>query len=151
MPSNTEPIYTGTPKIESCTPVLVCAGTDGVGFVVSGGTVTHYIAFTAGTNGSYIKEARIKCSTTNGATAVAATSIRFFVSTISSGATSGANTHFITEVAIPTFTPSTSTSSPDFIIPLNFAIESGKYLLCCTGVVANANTFYKVTTFGGDY
>ena len=151
MPSNTEPIYTGTPKIESCTPVLVCAGTDGVGFVVSGGTVTHYIAFTAGTNGSYIKEARIKAATTNGTTAVAATSIRFFVSTVASGATSGANTHFITEVAIPTFTPAAATSSPDFIIPLNFAIESGKYLLCCTGVVASANTFYKVTTFGGDY
>lgn len=131
--------------------MLVCAGTDGVGFVVSGGTVTHYIAFTAGTNGSYIKEARIKCCTTNGATAVAATSIRFFTSTVSSGATALADTHFLTEVAIPTFTPATTTSSPDFIVPLNFAMESGKYLLVCTGVVANANTYYKVTTIGGDY
>ena len=151
MPANNEPIYTLTPHIESCTPVLVCAGTDGVGFVVSGGTVTHYIAFTPGSNGSYIKEARIKCSTTNGTTAVSATSIRFFISTVASGATSGADTHFITEVAIPTFTPAAATASPDFIVPLNFAIESGKYLLCCTGVVAAANTFYKVTTIGGDY
>lgn len=151
MPANKEPVFTLTPKVQSCTPVLVCAGTDGVGFVVTGGTITHYIAFSAGTNGSYIKEARIKCATTNGTTAVSATSIRFFVSTVSSGAVSGADTHFITEVAIPTFTPSTSTSSPDFIVPLNFALESGKYLLCCTGVVAAANTYYKVTVFGGDY
>ena len=151
MPANTEQIYTLTPRIESCTPVLVCAGTDGVGFVVSGGTVTHYIAFTAGANGSYIKEARIKIATTNGTTAVAATTIRFFVSTVASGATSGANTHMIAEVAIPAITPATTSASPDFIVPLNFAMESGKYLLCCTGVVANANTFYKVTTFGGDY
>jgi hypothetical protein len=151
MPANKEPVYTLTPKIQSCTPVLVCAGTDGAGFVVSGGTVTHYIAFTAGTNGSYIKEARIKAATTNGTTAVSATTIRFFVSTVSSGATSGADTHLIAEVAIPTFTPATTSASPDFIVPLNFAIESGKYLLCCTGVVAASNTFYKVTTFGGDY
>lgn len=151
MAVNTEPIFTITPHIESCTPVLVCAGTDGVGFVVTGGTVTHYVAFAAGTNGSYIKEARIKAATTNGTTAVSATSIRFFISTVNSGAVSGANTHFITEVAIPAFTPAAATASPDFIVPLNFAIESGKYLLCCTGVVAAANTFYKVTTIGGDY
>lgn len=151
MAANTEPIYTLTPHVESCTPVLVCAGTDGVGYVVSGGTVTHYIAFTPGANGSFIKEARIKIATTNGTTAVAATDIRFFISTVSSGATSSANTHFITEVAIPAITPAIATSTPDFIVPLNFALESGKYLLCCTGVVASANTYYKVTTFGGDY
>lgn len=151
MAANTEPIYTLTPKVQSCTPVLVSAGTDGAGFVVSGGTVTHYIAFTAGSNGSYIKEARIKAATTNGTTAVSATSIRFFVSTVASGAVSGADTHFITEVAIPAFTPAAATASPDFIVPLNFALESGKYLLCNTGVVAAANTFYKVTVFGGDY
>jgi hypothetical protein len=97
---------------------------------------THYIAFTAGSNGSYIKEARIKAATTNGTTAVSATSIRFYISTVASGAVSGADTHFITEVAIPAFTPAAATASPDFIVPLNFALESGKYLLCNTGVVA---------------
>jgi hypothetical protein len=151
VPANKEPIYTLTPHVESCVPVLVCAGTDGVGFVVSGGTVTHYIAFTPGANGSYVKEARIKIATTNGTTAVAATTIRFFISTVSSGATSSANTRMIAEVAIPTITPATTSASPDFIVPLNFALETGKYLLCCTGVVANANTYYMVTTFGGDY
>lgn len=70
---------------------------------------------------------------------------------MASGAVSGADTHLIAEVAIPAITPATTSASPDFIVPLNFAMESGKYLLCCTGVVANANTFYKVTTFGGDY
>ena len=151
MGANTEPIFTLTPKVQSCTPVLVCAGTDGVGFVVSGGTVTHYIAFTAGANGSFVKEVRIKGATTNGTTAVSATSIRFFVSTIASGATASTNTFFLTEVALPTWTPTTSSASPDFILPLNFALENGKYLLCCTGVVAAANTYYQVTTIGGDY
>ena len=113
--------------------------------------MTHYIAFTPGANGSFIKEARIKIATTNGTTAVSATSIRFFISTVASGATSSANTKFITEVAIPAITPAIATSTTDFIVPLNFALESGKYLLCCTGVVAAANTYFQVTVFGGDY
>lgn len=149
--ANTDPIYTKTPKTQTCKPVLVCAGTDGVGFVVSGGTITHYLAFTPGAQGSFIKEARIKCATTNGTTAVAATCIRFFISSVSSGATTSDNTTLISEVAIPGFTPTVAGASPDFIVPLNFAIPSDRYLLCCTGVVASANTYYQVTTIGGDY
>lgn len=150
MGANTEPIYTLTPNIGHADCVLVGAQSDGGG-VISGGTVTMYVAFTAGSNGSFVKEARIKVGSTTGLVANAATAVRLYLSTVNTGTTTTANTYLLTEIAIPAITGVLAAASPDFIAPLNFAMPTGTYILANIGVATTANATVQVTVMGGDY
>ena len=152
MPANVDPIYTLTPNISFCVPVLVGAVSDGSGVIDGGGTVTLYKAFTAGSNGSYMRESRIKVGSTTGVTGpTSATNMRFYLATVGSGSPTTANSHPIAEIALPALTGSLSAPTPDFVVPWGFAIPTGMYLLCNIGVVQIANTVWQVTTIGGDY
>ena len=154
MPTiNKEPIYTGTPKVQG---ISVTAGSstnrsDGAGTI---GT-DMFEAFTAGTNGSYVKEMRIKVASSAASTAWAANVLRVYFSTATSSTgtvTSSTDTRLITEVAIPAITAgSTVASSPDFIVPLNFAIQTGAHLVANAGSSWTAGPTLQVTTLGGDY
>lgn len=157
MPANTEPIYTLTPNIGfglitgvNLAAVAANVSTSGSG-VLSGGTIDMVLAFSAGANGSFVKEARIKAVGTTGLIANVATSIRLFLSSVDTGSATTANTHFITEVAIPAITGAANAASPDFIVPLNFAIPTGMYVLANSGIIPATNGGWKVSVIGGDY
>ena len=151
MAANTDPIYTLTPNNGFCVPVLVGVASDGSG-VISGGTVTMYVAFTAGTNGSYVREARVRYGSTTGIVATTGTTcIRFYLSTANSGTVTTATSHPIASFTLPALTGVLATPTPDFICPLGFMIPTGMYVLCNVGVVAATNQSWQVTVIGGDY
>ena len=138
-------------KIGFCIPVLVGAVSDGSGVIDGGGTVTLYLAFSAGAQGSWVKEARIKLGSTTGIIASSATTMRFYLSTVNSGSPTTANSHPITEIGIPILTPQLNSATPDLIVPFNFAIPASSYILCNIGVVQTTNAVWQVSIIGGDY
>jgi hypothetical protein len=150
---NSDPIFTKVPNIGSgiITAQQVSTGRgDGTGTV---GT-DIFKCFTAGAQGSFVKEARIKAIASAAAATGVATSIRIFWSTVGSGSTTPTDTHLLTEVAIPALTSlvgATASASPDFIVPLNFAIPSGAYIHAGSGAAMGTNCSWQVTTIGGDY
>lgn len=112
-----------------------------------------YLLFTAdATNGSLVEFVRIMPTASAANTNTVATVIRFFVSTVASGATTAANTHCIYEVAIPIISASSSTLANNPIdVPLNLRLPASATLLATTHIAAAANTFWKCSAFGGDY
>ena len=149
---NTDPLYSVTPKVSFALPILLGSQSDGVG-VLNTGTITMYICFASATNGSFLRETRVKVGSVSGtAGPSAATSMRFYLSTVGTGnPTTTANTHPIGEIQIPAITDSLSVATPDFLIQWNFAIPSSMWLHCNIGVVPGGTSIYQVSTFGGDF
>lgn len=149
MSANTEPRYTLTPNNGFALVDAANTNSDGTGNIT---TPTMYLLITAGTNGTLLNFVRVMCSASAAATGNNPTVIRLYLSTISSGATTNANTHLIAEQAIPSITTDqTVTATPYFDIPLGFDIPSGYFLLASNHVVAVANTHNSVTAFADDY
>jgi hypothetical protein len=147
MPANTSPIFTLTPKFSSAR--ITAANTSSAG----GGTVGTdiFLAFSPGSNGSYLQKVRFSLTESTIATASAACVLRIFLSTQSSGSTTSSNTWLIQEVVAATQTPSSTLSGSPIDIPLNFAIPSTQFLLVSASVAPNANTTWNANVFGGDY
>ena len=147
---NTAPIYTGTPKVSGTRITAAVNNSQGNGTV---GT-EHFLAFSAGANGSYLQKIRFTLGATSNTASTAAV-LRVYLSTVNTGATTSANTFLIQEVAAPTQTPNvvgtlTAATYP-IDIPLNFAIPTGYYLLVAASAVSGADRVWTVTTYGGDY
>lgn len=151
MAANVAPIFTVLPNV-GVTRITAQQATSGRSD--GNGTVATdiFLAFSPGSNGSYVREVRIKPAATAAATTTTATSIRIYLSTQSSGATTSANTKLIGEVAVPAVSAaSTTVPTPDFTFPLGFAIPSIQFILVGSGATLAANTEFQVVTIGGDY
>lgn len=151
MAANIDPIYTLVPNVGT-TRITAQQATSGRSD--GGGTIATdiFLAFTAGSNGSFVRDIKIKPAATAAATATTATAIRVYISTQGSGATTSANTKLVDEVAVPSVTAaSTTTPVPTFSVPLNFAIPSGTFILVGSGAAIAANTEFHVEVIGGDY
>jgi hypothetical protein len=151
MPANTSPIFTGTPKVSGTRITTAQANSTGAGTV---GT-DYFLAFSAGTNGSYLQRMRFILGGAALNTASTAAVLRVYLSTVNTGATTSANTFLIQEVVAASQTPNvigtlTAATFP-IDVPLNFAIPTGYYLLVGSSAVTSANTVWTVTTYGGDY
>jgi hypothetical protein len=147
MAANTAPIFTLAPKFSAVR--VTAANTSSAG----GGTVGTdiFLAFSPGTNGSYLQKVRFSLAESTIATASAACVLRVFLSTQSSGSTTAANTWLIQEVVAATQTPSSTLSASPIDIPLNFAIPSTYFVLVSASVAPTANTTWNANVFGGDY
>ncbi len=149
MGANAVPRYTATPNNGFALVDAANANSDGTGNIT---TPTMYLLITAGANGTLLNFVRCMVSASTAASANNPTVIRLYLSTISSGATTNANTHLIVEQQIPSITADqTVTSTPYFDIPLGMDIPSGYYLLASTHVVAASNTHNSVSAFADDY
>jgi hypothetical protein len=149
MGANAVPRYTATPNNGYALVDAANTNSDGTGNVT---TPTMYVLITAGTNGTLLNFVRVMVSASAASTANAATVIRLYLSTISSGATTNANTHLIAEIAIPSITADQSTvSTPYFDVPLGMDIPSGYLLLASSHVAANASQHNSVSAFADDY
>jgi hypothetical protein len=147
MPANTSPIFTLAPRFSAAN--ITAANTSSQG----GGTVGTdiFLAFSPGTNGSYLQKIRFSLAESTISTASAATVHRVFLSTVNTGTTTSANTFLIQEINAATQTPTSTASSYPIDIPLNFAIPSTYYVLITTHVAPTTNTVWSATVFGGDY
>ncbi len=121
----------------------------------SSGTIgtNIFLAFTAdATNGSYVEAIRIMAVASAAATATAATVVRVYISSITSGSTTTANTFLIGELALPAITADQTTTATNWYdLPLGFRLPAGYTILVSSHIVNNANTSLRATVFGGDY
>lgn len=148
---NTAPIFTGTPKVSGTRITTAQNNSQGSGTI---GT-DIYLAFSAGTNGSYLQKVRFTLGGATANTASTAAVLRVYLSTQASGSTTSSNTWLVQEVTAASQTPNVVTTltgaTYPIDVPLNFAIPTGYYLLVGASAVTSANTVWTVTTYGGDY
>lgn len=151
MAANTAPIYTITPKVKR--QVWLPATTANVKSDGSGTIGTDMLLlYTAGSNGGYIEKIRITPQAGTAATATTATVARFYTSSVTSGATTNANTTLFQEQAVGSQTADQTTVNINYHdIPCNFALTAGETILFSMHHAAAANTSWGVTAFAGDY
>jgi len=147
--ANTTPIFSLTPNIGRVSIGQASANTSSAG----GGTIATDIfkAFTAGANGSFVQKVRFMSVATAPTTGVA-TTLRIFLSTVGSGATTAADTFLIGEISVPAIASDATTAATnfyDFII--NAAIPSGMFIHITQHVAQTANQNWVAVCFGGDY
>ncbi len=152
MPANIDPIYSkqgNASNIGVWTSSLTAnTRSDGTGTI---GTDMLKI-FTAGTNGAKIDRIKLFPAASVAATATTATVARFYTSTITSGATTRADTVPFAEIACPAqTTDQTTTAVVPLEIPCGFVLPAGQTILMSMHHAAAANTSWGATVWGGDY
>ena len=149
MAANTEPIFSKNGKIGSV--LVTAANTSSQG----GGTIGTdiFLAFTAdATNGSFIRQVRFIVTATTANTASTATVGRVFISSVTSGATTSANTFMIAEITLPSLTADSSTAGASYIdIPLGFPIPASYTILITNHAAPAANSAWRAVVIAGDY
>jgi hypothetical protein len=149
---NTSPIYTLVPKRGSATLLPATTAnvkSDGAGTI---GT-DMLLAFTChASQGSYVSSIRFTPVASAAATTTTATTLRAFVSTQASGATTNANTYLIAEVAAAAQVADHSTNATFYLeVPINKALALSDTILVSTHVVPATSTAWQVLVFAGDY
>lgn len=149
MPANTNPIFTLTPNVVGVSVTAANTRSDGQGTIGS----DIYKVFTGGSNGSFVNTIRFAPTASAASTALAATTFRIYLSSVGSGPTTpGTNVWQIGELPAATQTADQTTTATYYLeFPLNRAIPTGYFILVSMHIVANANTFWHVTGWGGDY
>ena len=153
MAANALAAFTKSGKMGQVELGAVNTKSDGTGTI---GT-DLWLAFTAdATNGSYIRFVRfqptVTASTATGGVAMTPTTLRVFVSSVTSGATTAANTTLWGEVSMTAQTADHNTNSTFALdVPCNFWLPAGYTILVSTHVVAAASTKVKALVVAGDY
>lgn len=149
MAANTDPIFSKNGKIGSV--LVTAANTSSQG----GGTIATdiFLAFTAdATNGSFVRQVRWIATATTANTATSATVGRVFISSVTSGATTSANTYMIAEVTLPSVSADSSTVAAGYIdIALGFPIPAGFTILVTNHAAPAANSAWRAVVIAGDY
>lgn len=146
--ANSDPIFTRNGALSSV--LVTAANTSSQG----GGTIATDIfkAFTAdATNGSYVQRVRW-LPTATAPTTTTATVGRVFISSVTSGTTTSANTWLWDEVVLPaTAADNASAAVTEFDIILGFALNPGYTILVTNHAAPAANTAWRATVVAGDY
>jgi hypothetical protein len=149
---NTSPIFTLVPAIGSATILpATTANTKSDGTGTIGTDILK--AFTAdATNGSYVSSVRFSPNASAAATTTTATTLRVFISSVTSGATTNLNTWLFAEVSAAAQTADHSTNATFPIeIPINRILPASYTILVSTHVVPAANTSWQAIVFAGNY
>lgn len=109
--------------------------------------------FTAdSTYGAFVQKVRLHPQASVAATSTTATVARIFISSITSGATTNANTFLWAEVALAAQTAAqTTTAALPIEIPLGFALPAGYTILVSMHAAPATNTSWSIHVIGGDY
>ena len=145
------PSFAGTPKRQAAVWLpATTANTTNNGTGTIGTNIL--LAYTAGASGSYIDRIRLHPTGAVAATATTATVGRIYFSTVTSGATTDANTHLWQEVACPAQTTDQTTIATSSIeVPMGVRIGANETVLFSMHHAAAANTSWKCTVLGMDY
>lgn len=150
MAANTSPIFGLTPNVGT-----IAFGSAANTKSNGDGTIATDIfkAWTSGSNGSYVESIRLIPVATTAATNSQATVHRIFISTKTSGSTTGGtDTFLIQEVTVAAQSADSSSTGVVFIeIAINKRIASGYTILVSTHVVNNANQNWHATVWAQDF
>lgn len=148
MTANASPIFGLTPVIGRVVIGAQNTKSDGTGTI---GT-DLWKGFTAGADGAYINKIRLIPTASVAATALAASVIRIFLSTLASGATATTDTSLFQEVAVAAQTADQTTSGVFYFdITVGFAIPANTTILFSTHIANNANTAWVANVIGASY
>jgi len=148
MPANTSPIFGVVPRASGVVVGTQNTKSDGTGTIAT----DLWLAFTAGAFGSFLQKLILIPTSSVAATATAATVLRAFLSSVTSGATATTNTRLFKEVSAGVQTADHSLNAIlEIDIPLGFAIPAGSTLLVSTHIANAANTAWVATVIGSDY
>jgi hypothetical protein len=104
------------------------------------------------TYGGFIQKVRLTPQASVAATATTATMARFYISSVTSGATTNANTTLFGEYACVAQTADQTTSAVTSLeMPIGIAMKPGETLLVSMHHVAAANTSWGIFAVTGDY
>ena len=150
MAGNATPIFSRQGSI-SGVAVGGTALTDSSGAGTIGTNI--FKVFTAdATNGSFVQRLVLSPVATVAATATTPTTIRCYISSITSGTSTQANTWLFAEVSAPAQTADHSTTAiAPLVIPLGFILPASYTILVTNHVVNAANTSWTAFVIAGDY
>lgn len=145
MASNTAPNYTRNGAFGSVTVTAPNTSSTGSGTIAT----DIFKAFTAGADGSFIDRVDF-IPTASAPFTSTATVGRVFLSSITAGATTSANTFLIGEVVLPSVNADNATGANSaYSIPVGFRIPAG-YTILVTNHAAAA-TVWRANVIAGDY
>lgn len=148
MPGNVNPQFTLNGVIGSARVTAANTSSAGGGTI---GTDIFKVVTADATNGTFIEFVRCMAIATT-PTNTTATVLRLFVSSITAGATTNADTFLIAEMALPiTAADNAATAVNPLDIPINFRLPAGWTLLVTNHAAPTANTNWIATAIGGDY
>lgn len=152
MAANTSPIFSLLGDVQSAGALIRTAATvvyDGSGTI---GTDIYKLFTADATNGGFVQRARFKYVAESGTTTSVACVIKLFISSVSSGSTTDANTWLYDEITVPATGALTTTAAlPVFEIPLGFALPPGYTILAKVTAGQPANCGFIGTVLGGKY
>ena len=148
MPANSIPRFTKQGAINSVLVTAANTSSQGDGTI---GT-TNFLAFTANaSNGSFVDRVRWMPTATT-PTTTSATVGRVFVSSVTSGATTSANTYLIGEVSLSSVNADNTTVSVAPIdLLLGFTLPANWTILVTNHSAPTANTAWRAVVIAGDY
>lgn len=148
MPGNATPQFTKNGVLGSV--LVTAANTSSQG----GGTIATniFLALTAdASNGTFVEYVRW-IATATAPTTTTATVGRVFASSVTSGATTSANTILLAEVPLPaTAADNASTAVNQIDVTINCRLPAGWTILVTNHAAPAANTNWRATAIGGDY
>lgn len=158
MPANTAPIFSLTPNIGSVKLTTTSAVVPSDGSSTGATTQLMYSCWASGANGSFLQKIRFNTVATAAATNSVATTLRIFLSTVSTsvgsaaGATTAANTILLAEISVPIISSAHSTNATNYYeVPFNIAVPTGYWILVAQHVAQTTNQNWQATAFGGNY
>jgi hypothetical protein len=158
MAANTAPIFSLTPNVGTVKISTTSAVAQSDGASTGATTNLMYSLFASGASGSFLNRVRFNTVASAAAVNSVATTLRIFISTVSTamgsvaGATTAANTMLLAEVSVPLISTANSTNATTYFeIPLNIAIPTGRWILVCQHVAQTTNQSWQAVAIGGDY
>ena len=148
MPANTDSIFTKNVKTGGVLVTAANTSSQGGGTI---GTDIFLVCTASATDGGYVRKIRL-IPTATAPTTTTATVARIFISTVSSGATTSANTRLIAEVTLPAIAADNATAAAFYFdLTINDAIGPGESILVTNHAAPAANTAWRANAFFGDY
>lgn len=150
MAQNTAPIFTKIPVVSfgTLTGNIGLTRSDGVGTI---GTDIFKMFTADSTDGSFVSKVRISAAATT-STSMTASVIRIYISSITSGSTTAADTVLYAEVAVAALAAAHTSNATNFYeVPFNCALPPSYTILASIDDNLAANTRWQFLTFAGDY
>lgn len=142
-----------TPNVPATARVSSVRITSGNTSSQGGGTIGTdiFLVGSIGASGSFIDRVRFAPTATT-TTTTTATVARIFYSSVSSGATTNANTFLLGECVLPSLSAGSSSASNIMLdFPLNINLDTGFHVLVTNHATPAANTAWVATLIGADY
>lgn len=150
------PLYFATPHAFTLNDGFVsvtAALTDSSGAgVITGGTQSMFVALASTTNGTQILRCFWVPTATVAASAMAASTGRVFISSVSTGSPTASNTQLVAESSLPAINADVSTSAALVVdVPINgWILKNGLFILASNHVAPNTNTAWKLVLYAMD-